>query len=93
MMYSLITLWLLTVIVFTAVRFTGDPALLMSEYPGVREEDLAAIRTQWGLDKPYTTQYWRFISNLVHGLSRRSTRWANSVDCGTLTEITLSTTG
>lgn len=65
--YSLITLWLLTVIVFTVVRFTGDPALLMSEYPGARPEDLAAMRVQWGLDQPYLTQYWKFISNVVQG--------------------------
>jgi len=63
----MVTLWLLTVIVFTAVRFTGDPALLMSEYPGVRPEDLAALRAQWGLDKPYLVQYGMFIGNLVRG--------------------------
>ena len=67
LLYSVITLWLLTVIVFTVVRFTGDPALLMSEYPGARPEDLAAMRTQWGLDQPYITQYWKFISNVVQG--------------------------
>lgn len=65
--YSLVTLWLLTVIVFTVVRFTGDPALLMSEYPGARPEDLAAMRQQWGLDQPYLMQYWKFISNVVQG--------------------------
>jgi peptide/nickel transport system permease protein len=62
-----VTLWLLTAIVFTAVRCTGDPALLMSDYPGVRPEDLAALRAQWGLDKPYLVQYGMFISNLVRG--------------------------
>jgi peptide/nickel transport system permease protein len=67
LLYSLITLWLLTVIVFTVVRFTGDPALLMSEYPGARPEDLAAMRMQWGLDQPYLMQYWKFISNVVQG--------------------------
>ena len=67
LLYSIITLWLLTMIVFAVVRFTGDPALLMSDYPGVRAEDLAALRTQWGLDKPYITQYWKFISNVVQG--------------------------
>ena len=70
--YSLITLWLLTVIVFTIVRFTGDPAVLMSEYPGARLEDLAAMRTLWGLDAPYTVQYWKFISNVVQGDFGRS---------------------
>ena len=67
LLYSLVTLWLLTVIVFTAVRFTGDPALLMSEYPGVRPEDLAALRAQWGLDQPYLIQYGVFIRNLARG--------------------------
>jgi ABC-type dipeptide/oligopeptide/nickel transport system permease component len=67
LLYSIVTLWLLTVIVFTAVRFTGDPALLMSDYPGVRLEDLAALRAQWGLDQPYLVQYGVFISNLVRG--------------------------
>lgn len=67
LLYSLITLWLLSVIVFTVVRFTGDPALLMSDYPGVRPEDLAALRAQWGLDQPYLTQYVMFISNVVRG--------------------------
>ena len=67
LLYSIMTLWLLTMIVFVVVRFTGDPALLMSDYPGVRAEDLAALRTQWGLDKPYITQYWKFISNVVQG--------------------------
>ncbi len=70
--YSLITLWLLTVIIFTIVRFTGDPALLMSEYPGARPEDLAAMRTLWGLDDPYIVQYWKFISNVVQGDFGRS---------------------
>jgi len=66
-LYSSITLWLLTVIVFAVVRFTGDPALLMSDYPGVRPEDLAALRAQWGLDEPYVVQYGRFLSNVVQG--------------------------
>jgi len=70
--YSLMTLWLLTVIVFTVVRFTGDPAVLMSEYPGARPEDLAAMRTLWGLDDPYTVQYWKFIRNVVQGDFGRS---------------------
>jgi peptide/nickel transport system permease protein len=70
--YSVITLWLLTLIVFSVVRFTGDPAVLMSDYPGARPEDLAALRTQWGLDKPYLVQYWKFISNVVQGNFGRS---------------------
>jgi peptide/nickel transport system permease protein len=77
--YSIITLWLLTVIVFTVVRCTGDPALLMSDYPGVRAEDLAALRTQWGLDEPYIVQYGRFIGNVVRGEFGKSFQFNMSV--------------
>jgi peptide/nickel transport system permease protein len=77
--YSIITLWLLTVIVFTVVRCTGDPALLMSDYPGVRAEDLAALRTQWGLDEPYIVQYGRFVGNVVRGEFGKSFQFNMSV--------------
>lgn len=65
--YSVITLWLLTVIIFVMVRLTGDPAAIMSDYPGARPEDLAALREQWGLNDSNLTQYGRFISNVFTG--------------------------
>jgi peptide/nickel transport system permease protein len=45
---------------------TGDPAVLMTE-PGAREEDLQAIRVEFGLDKPLWTQYGVFITRAVQG--------------------------
>jgi len=65
--YSLLTLWLLTVIVFTMVRLTGDPATLWTDYPGVSEEDLDMVRDRWGLNDPQITQYWKFVSNIFRG--------------------------
>lgn len=62
--YSVITLWLLTLIIFAVVRLTGDPATLLSEAPGARPEDLAATRERWGLNDSYLTQYGKFISNV-----------------------------
>jgi ABC-type dipeptide/oligopeptide/nickel transport system permease component len=43
--YSLITLVILSLTIFSVVRFTGDPATLMAE-PGARPEDLARLRAQ-----------------------------------------------
>jgi peptide/nickel transport system permease protein len=65
--YSIITIWLLTVIIFVMVRLTGDPAAIMSDYPGARPEDLAVVREQWGLNDSYLTQYGRFITNIFTG--------------------------
>ena len=39
-LYSIVTLFILSMTIFTIVRLTGDPALLMAE-PGARPEDLA----------------------------------------------------
>src|SRR5256712_8330869 len=64
--YSIITLFILSLTIFTVVRLTGDPVTLMAE-PGVRPEDLARIRVQWGLDRPWPVQYLSFVKNIFTG--------------------------
>jgi ABC-type dipeptide/oligopeptide/nickel transport system permease component len=65
-LYSIVTLFILSMTIFTIVRLTGDPALLMAE-PGARPEDLARVRQQWGLDRPWPVQYISFMQNVVTG--------------------------
>jgi ABC-type dipeptide/oligopeptide/nickel transport system permease component len=65
-MYSIVTLVILSMTIFTIVRLTGDPALLMAE-PGARPEDLERVRQQWGLDRPWPAQYISFMQNVVTG--------------------------
>ena len=65
-LYSIITLFILSLTIFTIVRLTGDPALLMAE-PGARPEDLARVRQQWGLDRPWPVQFVSFMQNVVTG--------------------------
>lgn len=77
--YSILTLWILTVIIFTMVRLTGDPALLLSEYPGASEADLMAIRENWGLNESWITQYRKFVGNVFQGDFGRSFQFGVSV--------------
>jgi peptide/nickel transport system permease protein len=65
-LYSIITLLILSLTIFLVVRLTGDPVTLMAE-PGVRPEDLARIRVQWGLDRPWPVQYLSFVKNIFTG--------------------------
>jgi peptide/nickel transport system permease protein len=65
-LYSIITLFILSLTIFLVVRLTGDPVTLMAE-PGVRPEDLARIRVQWGLDRPWPVQYLSFVKNIFTG--------------------------
>jgi peptide/nickel transport system permease protein len=70
-LYSCVTLFILSLTIFAVVRLTGDPALLMTE-PGARPEDLARVRHQWGLDRPWPVQYMSFVQNIFKGELGRS---------------------
>jgi peptide/nickel transport system permease protein len=65
-LYAIVSLTLLSITIFCLVRITGDPAVLMAE-PGAKEEDLQAIRREFGLDKPLVVQYFVFVKNLLRG--------------------------
>ena len=64
--YSLVSLVLLSLIIFFFVRVTGDPAVLLVE-PGASQADLDAVRHQFGLDRSLPVQYWDFMTHLVRG--------------------------
>ena len=64
--YSFISLILLSITIFGLVRISGDPVILMAD-PGAKEEDLQALRVEFGLDKPIYVQYGVWISKLVRG--------------------------
>src|SRR5579863_4228884 len=65
-LYAIITLFILSMTIFTVIRLTGDPVTLLAE-PGARAEDLDRIRTEWGLDQPWPIQYLAFVRNVVEG--------------------------
>ena len=64
--YAVLSLILLSLIIFLLVRLTGDPTVLLVE-PGASKEDMAAIRVQLGLDRPIWVQYGQFVSSIVRG--------------------------
>jgi peptide/nickel transport system permease protein len=64
--YAIVTLFILSLTIFTVVRLTGDPVTLMAE-PSAQEADLARIRAQWGLDQPWPVQYLAFVKNVITG--------------------------
>jgi glutathione transport system permease protein len=64
--YSMISLIMLSMIIFFIIRLTGDPARLMVG-PGGRPEDVERTRVEWGLDRSWPEQYWSFVRNLTRG--------------------------
>src|ERR1700751_2457812 len=65
-LYALVTLFILSLTIFTVVRLTGDPVALLAE-PGARAEDLDRVRAEWGLDRPWPMQYLAFARNILTG--------------------------
>ncbi len=59
-------IFLATLIVFLMVYLTGDPIVALAP-PHASPGELAAIRAEYGFDKPVYVQYGIFLWNLVHG--------------------------
>ncbi len=55
-----------TLLVFFLIHLVpGDPARTMLGNRATPER-IALLHEEWGLDEPLPTQYWRFLSRLVH---------------------------
>jgi peptide/nickel transport system permease protein len=74
LLLGIITLVGVSLVIFIAVRLSGDPALLLAP-PDATQQELQKIRAELGLDKPVPVQYALFISNAVRGDFGRSTRY------------------
>jgi peptide/nickel transport system permease protein len=65
--HSALTLVLASVVVFLGIRaLPGDPALSLAgedRSPGA----LAAIRTEYGLDRPVAVQFGQYVERVLHG--------------------------
>ena len=57
----------ITIIVFTLVKLSGDPVLIMLSGTGATEKDLIELRKELGLDKPNVVQYLDYIGKLMIG--------------------------
>jgi peptide/nickel transport system permease protein len=68
---AVVTVLLMTMIVFLLVRLTGNPAIfLVGDY--ATDEDIDRITEQLGLDRPLPEQYGIFLSNALKGDLGRS---------------------
>lgn len=83
LLQALIVLFLVSVIVFLAVRLLpGDPAMVLlsrTEVVEVNEEALTKLRIQLGLDKPIHVQYYTWITGAFKGDLGKSLQWQTPV--------------
>ena len=61
-----ITMFIVSLLVFFMIRLKGDPITIMAP-PHFNEEQVESLRRAWGFDKPLAEQYWVFITKAVTG--------------------------
>ena len=62
----IITIFIVSLVVFFMVRLKGDPVSVMAP-PTFSEEQVAQLRRAWGFDKPLWEQYVIFLRKAVTG--------------------------
>jgi peptide/nickel transport system permease protein len=63
---GLVVLFLVTLVIFVLGHVVGDPALVMAPVDA-SEQELARLRQQLGLDRPFREQFFNYFSSLFRG--------------------------
>ncbi len=71
---SLLAIWVMSLIVFSLARISGNPLDMMLPLEATRE-DYERVSKHWGLDQPLPTQYVIFLSKAVRGDFGYSWKW------------------
>src|SRR5439155_361040 len=71
---GMVTIWLVTLGVFSILRLTGDPVSYMLP-PDASKEDRERLIALYGFNDPLWKQYVRFNNDLLHGRFGPSLRW------------------
>ena len=66
LIYAAITLVVISMVVFSLVRMTGDPVLLFLPQDAT-QEDINRVRRQFGFEDPLIQQYRRFLLSALRG--------------------------
>jgi peptide/nickel transport system permease protein len=70
---AVLTLLIVSMLVFVAVRRSGDLARIMSP-PEATPQQIEDLRVELGTDKPIPIQYYRYLTRVLHGDLGKSAR-------------------
>jgi peptide/nickel transport system permease protein len=71
---SVVSLFVVSLVVFTLVRLSGDPIQIMAPAEAT-QADIELIRASLGLDRPWAVQYWSFLTRSLQGDFGKSVRF------------------
>jgi peptide/nickel transport system permease protein len=82
---SLLALWVMSLIVFSLARITGNPLDVMLPLEAGPEE-YERVSKHWGLDQPLPTQYVIFLGRAIQGDFGSSWKWHGHTAMGLVWE-------
>lgn len=82
---SLLAIWVMSLIVFSLARISGNPLDMMLPLEATRE-DYERVSKHWGLDEPLHTQYVIFLGKAVRGDFGYSWKWPGHSAMGLVAE-------
>src|SRR5438876_39800 len=71
---SIVSMFVVSVVVFALVRLSGDPIQIMMPAEASKA-DIELMRAHLGLDRPWPVQYWKFATQALQGDFGRSVRF------------------
>jgi peptide/nickel transport system permease protein len=80
-LHSLLAIWVMSLIVFSLARISGNPLDVMLPLEA-GPEDYERVSKHWGLDQPLPTQYVIFLSKAVRGDFGNSWKWHGQTAMG-----------
>ncbi len=72
---GLITLWLITLVVFFLLRLGGGNPVTYMLPPEATQADIDKLTRAYGFDRPLLSQYWMFSQKLLHGDLGEALAW------------------
>ncbi len=75
LLYSILVLFGVTLLVFVALRLTGDPVQILLREGNPSQADIESLRRSLHLDRPMYVQYLQFIGGAVRGDFGQSLRY------------------
>jgi peptide/nickel transport system permease protein len=82
---SLVAIWVMSLVVFTLARFSGNPLDVMLPLEAT-QEDYERVSRYWGLDQPLHTQYVIFITRALQADFGMSWKWPGRTAMGLVAE-------
>lgn len=74
LLQSIVSIFVVSVVVFALVRLSGDPVQIMMPAEA-SQADIELMRASLGLDRPWVVQYWRFAARALQGDFGKSVRF------------------